>query len=141
MPEPTGHAAALEVLTFGRAGVDIYPLQVGVGLEDVRRSASTSAAPRPTSPSPRPGSGPRRGIITGVGDDPFGRYVRRRAARPRGDDAHVVTNHTYATPVTFCEIFPPDDFPLYFYRKPTAPGPAGAGPVRHRPRRRPRPPH
>ena len=24
-----------EVLTFGRAGVDIYPLQIGVGLEDV----------------------------------------------------------------------------------------------------------
>jgi 5-dehydro-2-deoxygluconokinase len=33
----------------------------------------------------------------------------------------VVTNTEYATPVTFCEIFPPDDFPLYFYRKPTAP--------------------
>jgi 5-dehydro-2-deoxygluconokinase len=27
----------------------------------------------------------------------------------------------YPTPVTFCEIFPPDDFPLYFYRKPKAP--------------------
>ena len=25
------------------------------------------------------------------------------------------------TPVTFCEVFPPDDFPLYFYRYPTAP--------------------
>jgi 5-dehydro-2-deoxygluconokinase len=25
------------------------------------------------------------------------------------------------TPITFCEIFPPDDFPLYFYRYPTAP--------------------
>jgi 5-dehydro-2-deoxygluconokinase len=25
------------------------------------------------------------------------------------------------TPVTFCEIFPPDDFPLYFYRRPKAP--------------------
>ena len=37
------------------------------------------------------------------------------------DDRHVVTNTEYATPVTFCEIFPPDDFPLWFYRKPTAP--------------------
>ena len=33
----------------------------------------------------------------------------------------MVTNTEYATPVTFCEIFPPDDFPLWFYRKPTAP--------------------
>ena len=32
-----------------------------------------------------------------------------------------MTNTEYATPVTFCEIFPPDDFPLWFYRKPTAP--------------------
>ena len=36
------------------------------------------------------------------------------------------------TPVTFCEIFPPDDFPLYFYRLPTAPDLAD-------PRRRARP--
>ena len=27
----------------------------------------------------------------------------------------------YPTPVTFCEVFPPDDFPLYFYRHPKAP--------------------
>src|SRR5919199_4966854 len=60
-------------------------------------------------------------IITGVGDDPFGRYVRRELRDLDVDDRHVVTNPTYATPVTFCEIFPPDDFPLYFYRKPTAP--------------------
>jgi 5-dehydro-2-deoxygluconokinase len=65
--------------------------------------------------------GHRTAIITGVGDDPFGRFVRR-ALRDLGvSDHYVVTNHTYATPVTFCEIFPPDDFPLYFYRKPTAP--------------------
>ena len=65
--------------------------------------------------------GRRAAIITGVGDDPFGRYVRK-ALRDLGvDDRFVVTNSEYATPVTFCEIFPPDDFPLYFYRKPTAP--------------------
>ena len=33
----------------------------------------------------------------------------------------MVVNSEYATPVTFCEIFPPDDFPIWFYRKPTAP--------------------
>ena len=31
------------------------------------------------------------------------------------------THDEYPTPVTFCEIFPPDDFPLYFYRRPSAP--------------------
>jgi 5-dehydro-2-deoxygluconokinase len=37
------------------------------------------------------------------------------------DDRYVVTNTEYATPVTFCEIFPPDNFPLWFYRRPSAP--------------------
>jgi 5-dehydro-2-deoxygluconokinase len=56
-----------------------------------------------------------------VGDDPFGRFVRR-ALRDLGvDDRHVVVDAAHLTPVTFCEIFPPDDFPLYFYRRPTAP--------------------
>ena len=65
--------------------------------------------------------GRRAAIITGVGDDPFGRFVRRALLSLGVDDRHVVVNREYATPVTFCEIFPPDDFPLYFYRKPSAP--------------------
>ena len=32
-----------------------------------------------------------------------------------------IVDDEYPTPVTFCEIFPPDDFPLYFYRRPKAP--------------------
>ena len=33
----------------------------------------------------------------------------------------VATDPALKTPITFCEIFPPDDFPLYFYRDPKAP--------------------
>ena len=66
-------------------------------------------------------TGRKAAIITGVGDDPFGRYVRRALRELNVDDRYVVTNTEYATPVVFCEIFPPDNFPLWFYRKPTAP--------------------
>jgi 5-dehydro-2-deoxygluconokinase len=111
----------LEVLTFGRAGVDVYPLQVGVGLEDVETFGKYLGGTTANVAVAAARFGHRTGIITGVGDDPFGRFVRR-ALRDLGvSDEHVVTNHTYATPVTFCEIFPADDFPLWFYRKPTAP--------------------
>ena len=113
--------ADLEVLTFGRAGVDIYPLQVGVGLEDVQTFGKYLGGTTANVAVAAARLGRRAAIITGVGDDPFGRYVRRELRRLQVDDRHVVTNSTYATPVTFCEIFPPDDFPLYFYRKPTAP--------------------
>jgi 5-dehydro-2-deoxygluconokinase len=111
----------LQVLTFGRAGVDVYPLQVGVGLEDVETFGKYLGGTTANVAVAAARFGHRTAIITGVGDDPFGRFVRR-ALRDLGvSDEHVVTNHTYATPVTFCEIFPPDDFPLWFYRKPTAP--------------------
>ena len=111
----------LEVLTFGRAGVDIYPLQIGVGLEDVQTFGKYLGGTTANVAVAAARLGRRTAIITGVGDDPFGRYVRRALRDLAVSDAHVVTNTTYATPVTFCEIFPPDDFPLYFYRKPTAP--------------------
>jgi len=114
-------ADALEVLTFGRAGVDIYPQQVGVGLEDVTSFGKFLGGTTANVAVAAARLGRRAGIITGVGDDPFGRYVRRELRDLGVSDAHVVTDPEHATPVTFCEIFPPDDFPLYFYRKPTAP--------------------
>jgi 5-dehydro-2-deoxygluconokinase len=111
----------LDVLTFGRAGVDIYPQQIGVGLEDVTSFGKYLGGTTANVAVAAARLGRRTAIITGVGNDPFGRYVRAELGRLGVSDEHVVTNHTYATPVTFCEIFPPDDFPLWFYRKPTAP--------------------
>lgn len=110
-----------EVLTFGRSGVDIYPDQIGVGLEDVTSFGKYLGGTTANVAVAAARLGRAAAIITGVGDDPFGRYVRRQLISLGVDDRHVVTNHQYATPVTFCEIFPPDNFPLYFYRKPTAP--------------------
>jgi 5-dehydro-2-deoxygluconokinase len=63
----------------------------------------------------------RSALISGVGADPFGRFVSAELARLGVDNRHVVTNDQHPTPVTFCEIFPPDNFPLYFYRRPSAP--------------------
>src|SRR6476659_933041 len=111
----------LEVLTFGRSGVDIYPLQIGVGLEDVQTFGKYLGGTTANVTVAAARLGRKAAIITGVGDDPFGRYVRKALRELNVDDQYVVTNTQYATPVTFCEIFPPDDFPLWFYRKPTAP--------------------
>lgn len=111
----------LEVLTFGRSGVDIYPQQIGVGLEDVTSFGKYLGGTTANVAVAAARLGRRAGIITGVGDDPFGRFVRRALTDLGVDDSQVVTNSEYATPVTFCEIFPPDDFPLWFYRRPTVP--------------------
>lgn len=110
-----------EVLTFGRAGVDIYPLQVGVGLQDVETFKKFLGGTTANVAVAAARLGRRAAIITGVGDDPFGRYVRRELLRLGVDDRFVIVSGEYPTPVTFCEIFPPDDFPLWFYRRPSAP--------------------
>jgi len=110
-----------DVLAIGRCGVDLYPLQVGLGLEDVETFGKFlgGSAANVTVAASRLGN--RSALISGVGDDPFGRFVRAELARLGVDNRYVATHGDFPTPVTFCEIFPPDDFPLYFYRKPSAP--------------------
>lgn len=110
-----------EVLTFGRSGVDIYPREIGVGLDQVQNFGKYLGGTTANVAVAAARLGRRSAIISGVGDDPFGRYVRQELRRLGVDDRHVITNTEYPTPVTFCEIFPPDDFPLWFYRRPTAP--------------------
>lgn len=111
----------VDVLTIGRVGVDVYPLQTGVGLEDVETFGKFLGGSPTNVAVAAARLGHSAAVITGVGDDPFGRYVRR-AMRDFGvDDSHVVVVDDLNTPVTFCEIFPPDDFPLWFYRSPSAP--------------------
>jgi 5-dehydro-2-deoxygluconokinase len=112
---------AVDVLALGRCGVDVYPQQTGVRLEDVETFGKYLGGSAANVAVAAARLGHPAALISGVGDDPFGRFARR-ALRDLGvDDRYVVVDPEHPTPVTFCEIFPPDDFPLYFYRRPTAP--------------------
>ena len=113
--------ARLDVLAIGRVGVDIYPLQDGVGLEDVSTFGKYLGGSATNVSIAAAKHGLRSAIITRTGDDPFGRFVHRELVRLGVDDRYVSSVDGLNTPVTFCEIFPPDDFPLYFYREPIAP--------------------
>ena len=110
-----------DVIAIGRSGVDVYPLQVGVGLEQVQSFGKFLGGSAANVAVAAARLGNRTALISGTGDDPFGRFVRDELARLGVDNRFVSTHGEYPTPVTFCEIFPPDDFPLYFYRKPSAP--------------------
>jgi 5-dehydro-2-deoxygluconokinase len=59
--------------------------------------------------------------VTKVGDDAFGEYVREALHEFGVDERWVGTDPSLRTPVVFCEIHPPDHFPLLFYREPSAP--------------------
>jgi 5-dehydro-2-deoxygluconokinase len=110
-----------DVLAIGRSGVDIYPLQIGVGLEHVESFGKFLGGSAANVAVAAARLGNRTALISGVGDDPFGTYVRNELAGLGVDNRFVTTHDEYPTPVTFCEIFPPDNFPLYFYRRPSAP--------------------
>ncbi|MCW5250416.1 5-dehydro-2-deoxygluconokinase [Streptomyces sp. SHP 1-2] len=117
----TESAQVFDLITMGRVGVDLYPLQTGVPLADVEtfgRFLGGSAANVAVAAARL---GRSAALITRTGDDPFGGYLRRALAEFGVDGRWVRAVAAYPTPVTFCEIFPPDDFPLYFYRRPKAP--------------------
>lgn len=112
---------SVDVLTMGRIGVDIYPLQHGVGLEEVE-SFGKFLGGSPTNVAVAAARLRRSAaVVTAVGDDPFGRFCRAEMGRLGVFDDYVKVDDDLNTPVTFCEIFPPDNFPLYFYRRPVAP--------------------
>ena len=114
-------AGTYEVVTMGRVGVDVYPLQVGVGLEDVETFGKFLGGSATNVAVAAARHGRRTAVVTRVGADPFGRFVRRAIRGFGVDDAFVAEVEGLPTPVTFCEMFPPNDFPIYFYRWPKAP--------------------
>ncbi len=112
---------SLELLTMGRVSADLYPEQVGATLEQATTFRKMLGGSPTNVAVACARLGHRTGVITKVGDDGFGRYVRLALERFGVDTAQVGTHATLRTPLAFCEIHPPDDFPLLFYREPTAP--------------------
>jgi 5-dehydro-2-deoxygluconokinase len=116
-----GEAARLDVLTMGRVGVDLYPLQAGVALEDVTTFGKYLGGSATNVAVAAARLGHSAAVITRTGQDPFGRFVHRALKQYGVGDQFVTGVPDLPTPVTFCEIFPPDHFPIYFYRYPKAP--------------------
>ena len=110
-----------DVLTIGRVGVDLYPLQAGVPLDEVTTFGKFLGGSATNVAVAAARHGRRSAVITRTGEDPFGRFVHAALKDLGVDDAFVSAVAGLPTPVTFCEIFPPDNFPLWFYRYPKAP--------------------
>jgi len=106
---------------MGRIGVDLYPQQVGVSLREVQTFGKYLGGSPSNVAVAAARYGRRSAVITRTGDDPFGEYIHDALRGFGVDDRYVTAVPSLPTPITFCEIFPPDDFPLYFYRFPKAP--------------------
>jgi 5-dehydro-2-deoxygluconokinase len=110
-----------EVVVMGRLSADLYPAQIRTALRDQRNfvryvggfagNVSTGLARLQV----------RTAIVSKVGTDGHGEYIRDFLSLEGVDDGWLRIDHTLNTPVVFCEIWPPDRFPLLFYRTPTCP--------------------
>ncbi|WP_457111945.1 5-dehydro-2-deoxygluconokinase [Marmoricola sp. URHA0025 HA25] len=113
-------SAPLELLTVGRVGVDLYPLQGGP-LKDVTTFQKFLGGTATNVAVGAARLGRRTAVLTKVGLDGFGDYVREALTTFGVDPAFVETADGLNTPVVFCELNPAEDPPLLFYRNPVAP--------------------
>lgn len=100
-----------DLVTMGRIGVDLYPLQTGVPLSQVETFGKFLGGSAANVAVAAARLGRSTAVITRTGDDPFGTYLHEALKDFGVDDRWVTPVAAYPTPVTFCEIFPPDDFP------------------------------
>lgn len=112
---------ALEALTIGRVGVDLYPEQSGVPLAGVSTFAKSLGGTATNVAVAAARLGRSTAVLTKVGPDGFGDYVRQALREFGVSPDHVGTSEGLQTPVVFCELNPPADPPLLFYRSPVAP--------------------
>ncbi|MEO9175150.1 MAG: PfkB family carbohydrate kinase [Gaiellales bacterium] len=117
----TDGASATQVAVMGRLCADLYPEQLNTPLAEVetyRRFVGGFAGNVATGLA-RLGVGCT--IVSAVGDDGHGEYVRSYLEREGVDCSRLGTHPTLRTALAFCEAWPPDRFPITFYRTPTCP--------------------
>ena len=110
-----------DVLTIGRVGIDLYPLQSNLTLDKVEAFKKGIGGSPTNVAIAAARHGLRAAVITRTGIDPFGQFIKDELIRLGVSDEFVVGVKGLNTPVVFAEIFPPDNFPLYYYREPIAP--------------------
>jgi 5-dehydro-2-deoxygluconokinase len=111
----------IDVAVLGRVGIDLYPNQLRTPLREVRTytrfvggfagNVATGLARLGLTPA----------IVSRVGPDPHGEFVRDFLSAEGVDVRFLAVDERLMTPPTFCEVWPPDNFPILFYRRPTAP--------------------
>ena len=111
----------IDAAVIGRVGIDLYPNQLETPLAKVRTYTRFVGGFAGNVVTGLARLGVRTAIVSRVGADPHGDYVREWLRSEGVDVRFLATDPYWQTPPTFCEVWPPDRFPITFYRKPTAP--------------------
>lgn len=111
----------IEAVVVGRVGIDLYPNEIETPLREVRTYTRFVGGFAGNTATGLARLGVRAAIVSRVGDDGHGEFVRSWLAAEGVDVRWLATDPYWPTPPTFCEVWPPDRFPITFYRRPTAP--------------------
>lgn len=110
-----------EVVIAGRVCIDLYPQQSGLSLREVTSFGKSIGGSATNVAVAAARHGRRVTLLSRTGDDPFGQYAVEELRRFGVDASSITPVPGMQSVLTFCEMFPPDNFPLYIYRSPTAP--------------------
>jgi 5-dehydro-2-deoxygluconokinase len=111
----------IDAAVVGRVGIDLYPNELETPLAEVRTFTRFVGGFAGNVATGLARLGVDVAIVSRVGVDGHGDYVRTWLAREGVDVRFLAADPYWQTPPTFCEVWPPDRFPITFYRKPTAP--------------------
>jgi 5-dehydro-2-deoxygluconokinase len=111
----------IEAVVLGRVGIDLYPNELATPLREVRTYTRFVGGFAGNVATGLARLGVGTAIVSRVGADGHGEFVRDWLAGEGIDVRFLAVDPYWLTPPTFCEVWPPDNFPITFYRRPTAP--------------------
>ena len=111
----------IDAVVIGRVGIDLYPNELETPLAEVKTFTRFVGGFAGNVATGLARLGVRCAIVSRVGAEGNGEFVRTWLADEGVDVRFLATDPYWQTPPTFCEVWPPDRFPILFYRKPTAP--------------------
>jgi len=107
----------LDLVAIGRVSVDLYGQQLGSRLEDVATFAKGVGGCPANVAIGAARLGLKSALITRVGDEPMGRFVREQLEREGVDTRGVQVDRERLTPLVLLSVRDRDSFPLIFYRE------------------------
>ena len=111
----------IEALVSGRVALDLYPEQSETALEDVATFRQYTGGFAANVATGLARLGVRTAVFSAVGDDGHGRHIRNFLEGEGIDCGWLATDRERMTALAFCELWPPDHFPITYHRTPTCP--------------------
>jgi 5-dehydro-2-deoxygluconokinase len=110
-------AKTLDVITVGRSSVDLYGAQIGGRLEDMGSFQKYIGGSPTNMAAGTARLGLKSGLITRVGDEHMGRFIREELRKEGVDVRGVKTDPERLTALVLLGIRDEEHFPLIFYRE------------------------